>query len=170
MTGLDVAPASAMRARVGERERMRSFAARRFPGQTWPERGPVRALGRGVHCVILSVVTELAVHIAAHDTVAGPYTIIELVGQADVSAQNMPEVFAAEAAKAPRLLVIDLSGLSFIDSSALGVIVRTHRALQSNGGKLALVNPSPAVARILELVDIAHTIPVYATVEEATAT
>ena len=108
-------------------------------------------------------------NITAHDTVAGLCTVVELVGQADVSTQSMAEAFAAEVAKAPQLLVVDLSSLSFIDSSALGVIVRTYRALHLSGGKLALVNPSPAVARILELVDIAHTIPVYASIEEATA-
>ena len=81
----------------------------------------------------------------------------------------MSEALAAEVAKAPQLLVVDLSRLSFIDSSALGAIIRTYRALHRTGGKLALVNPSPSVARILQLVDIAHTIPVYLSVEEATA-
>lgn len=111
----------------------------------------------------------LALHVAARDTAAGTCTVVELVGQADVTAQSMPEVLAAEVAKAPRLLVMDLSKLSFIDSSALSVILRTHRALRRSGGKMALVNPSPAVARILQLVDIAHVIPVYASMDEATA-
>jgi anti-sigma B factor antagonist len=111
----------------------------------------------------------LELHVAEHDTAAGTCTIVELVGQADVSAQSMSAVLAAEVAKAPRLLVMDLSRLSFIDSSALGVIVRTHRALRGNGGKLALVSPSPAVARILQLVDIAQTIPVYSSMDEVTA-
>lgn len=113
--------------------------------------------------------TELAVHVAVHDTVAGPCTVVELVGQADVSAQEMSEAFAAEVGKAPRLLVVDLSKLSFIDSWALSVIFRANRAVRASGGELALVNPAPAVARILELVDIAHMIPVYASVDEAIA-
>ena len=111
----------------------------------------------------------LELHVAVHDTAAGTCTVVELVGQADISARSMSEVLAAEVAKAPGLLVVDLSRLSFIDSSALGVIVRTHRALRANGGKLALVSPSPAVARILQLVDIAQTIPVYQNMGEATA-
>jgi anti-anti-sigma factor len=133
-------------------------------------RGPgARAAGRAGRRGILGIVTELAVHIAVQDTAAGPRTVVELVGQADVSAQAMSEALAAEAAKAPQLLILDLSRLSFIDSSALGAIIRTHRALRGNGGKLALVNPSPSVARILQLVDIAHTIPVYPSVEDAAA-
>ncbi len=80
----------------------------------------------------------------------------------------MSEAFDAEVAKKPRLLVVDLSGLSFIDSSALSVIMRTYRALQRDGGTLALVSPAPSVARILQLVDIARMIPVYPNLEEAT--
>jgi anti-anti-sigma factor len=46
---------------------------------------------------------------------------------------------------------------SFIDSSALSVIMRAHRAMLRDGGTLALVSPSPAVARILDLIEAAGT-------------
>jgi anti-anti-sigma factor len=95
--------------------------------------------------------------------------VIQLVGEADVSTRGMAEVFDAEVAKRPRLVVVDISGLSFIDSSALSIIMRAHRALHRDGGTLALVSPSPAVARTLQLIDIARAIPVYPTLEEATA-
>lgn len=100
---------------------------------------------------------------------AGPCPVIQLVGEADASTQAISEAFAAEAARKPRLLVVDLSGLSFIDSWALSVIMRTNRALQSDGGTLALVSPTPSVARILQLIDIASMIPVYPNIGEATA-
>jgi anti-anti-sigma factor len=95
--------------------------------------------------------------------------VIQLVGEADASTRTMSEAFAAEVAKKPRLLVVDLSGLSFIDSWALSVIMRTYRALQREGGTLALVSPSPSVARVLQLIDIARMIPVFPSLEEATA-
>lgn len=81
----------------------------------------------------------------------------------------MAEVFDVEVAKRPQMLVVDLSALSFIDSSALSVIMRTYRALHRDDCTLALASPSPSVARILDLVDIAHTIPVYASLSEAIA-
>jgi anti-anti-sigma factor len=114
-------------------------------------------------------VTELSVSVSVHDGEGGPCTVIRLAGEADVSTRVMAEVFDAEVAKRPRLLVVDLSALSFIDSSALSVIMRTYRALHRDGCTLALAGPSPAVARILDLIDIAHTIPVYASLREATA-
>jgi anti-sigma B factor antagonist len=114
-------------------------------------------------------VTELSVSVAVHDGESGPCTVIQLVGEADASTPAMAEVFDAELAKRPRLLAVDLSGLSFIDSAALGVIMRAYRALHREGGTLALVSPSPNVARVLQLIDIAQVIRVYPSLEEATA-
>ena len=113
--------------------------------------------------------TELSVSTSVHDGEGGPCTVIGLTGEADVSTRAMADAFDAEVAKRPRLLVVDLSELRFIDSSALRVLMRTHRALDRDGGTLALVSPSPRVARILDLIDIAHAIPVYANLAEATA-
>jgi anti-anti-sigma factor len=114
-------------------------------------------------------VTQLSVSVSVHDGEGGPCTVICLAGEADVTTPAMAEVFDAEVAKRPRLLVVDLSALGFIDSSALSVIMVTYRALYRDGGTLALVSPSPTVARVLELIDIAGTIPVCATLEEAIA-
>jgi hypothetical protein len=47
------------------------------------------------------------------------------------------EVLGAEAAKKPRLLLVDVSGLTFIDSAALHEIVRAHRELRAEGCLLA---------------------------------
>jgi anti-anti-sigma factor len=58
----------------------------------------------------------------------------------------MAEAFDAEVARRPRLLVVDLPALRFIDSSALSVLMRSYRALHRDGGTLALVDPPPAVA------------------------
>jgi stage II sporulation protein AA (anti-sigma F factor antagonist) len=126
---------------------------------------PCPGIGGG----ILGIVTDLSVSVSEHDGESGPCRVITLAGEADVSTSAMAEAFDAEVAKRPRLLVVDLSALSFIDSSALSVLMRSSRALDRDGGTLALVDPSPAVARILDLINIAHTIPVYASLREATA-
>jgi anti-sigma B factor antagonist len=48
-------------------------------------------------------------------------------------------------------VTLDCSGLTFLDSSGLALFVTTHRACQARGAKLAIVNPSPCVIRLLEL-------------------
>ena len=63
-----------------------------------------------------------------------PYTLVELVGEADVTNSDaLHEVLDAEVAKQPRTLIIDLSGLRFMDSSALHVILRGQDAPADRG-------------------------------------
>jgi anti-anti-sigma factor len=120
-------------------------------------------------CDTIVGVTTLSVSVAALDSPAGPSTVLRLAGEADATTRTLHDALEAEAARKPRRLVIDMSGLSFIDSSALGAVIRAHRRLAEAGGTLALACPSDHVARILGLVDIAGVIPVYDSVEEAAA-
>jgi anti-sigma B factor antagonist len=48
-------------------------------------------------------------------------------------------------------LVLDLSGLQFIDSSGLRVLIAAHRELTALGGSLALRSPSETAQRLLEI-------------------
>lgn len=93
--------------------------------------------------------------------------VVRLAGEADVTTRELGDVLGAEAAKRPRLLLVDLSALTFIDSAALHEIVRAHRRLRADGGRLALVSPSPSVARVLQLSALDQVIPVHASADEA---
>jgi len=79
------------------------------------------------------------------------------------------EVLEAEVAKQPRTMIIDLSGLRFMDSSALHVILKANRTMDRQGGVLALASPRDPVAKMLRLTAADQLIPVYASVSEATA-
>ncbi|MFP5487104.1 MAG: STAS domain-containing protein [Acidimicrobiia bacterium] len=46
---------------------------------------------------------------------------------------------------------IDLSGVDFVDSSGLRVLIETHQLLEGRGDVLTLAHPSPAVLRMFEL-------------------
>lgn len=95
--------------------------------------------------------------------------MVRLGGEADVTTPALGDVLRAEAAKKPRVLLVDVSALTFIDSAALHEIVRAHRRLQADGCLMALVSPSRAVDRILRLSALDQVIPVYASAEEASA-
>lgn len=98
------------------------------------------------------------------------YTLVELSGEADVTnSEALRRVLEAEVAKAPRMLIIDLGALQFMDSSALHVILRATRTLDRHGGVLALARPAEPVARMLHLTATDQLIPVYGSVREATA-
>ena len=99
-----------------------------------------------------------------------PYTLVSLVGEADVTnAAALRDVLDAEVAKLPQTLIIDLSGLRFMDSSALHVILKANRTMDRQGGVLALASPRDAVAKMLRLTAADQLLPVYASVRDATA-
>lgn len=112
----------------------------------------------------------LTTSVATAESDSEPYTLVLLNGEADVTNCNdLRDALEAEVAKQPRTLVIDLSGLRFMDSSALHVILRANRALDRQGGVLALACPREPVAKMLRLTAADQLLPVYASVDEATA-
>ena len=69
----------------------------------------------------------------------------------EIDAHTAPDVAAAIATSAGGRLVIDLSGVEFVDSSGLRVLIDAHQRLQEAGGSLTIDSPSPAVRRLLEI-------------------
>jgi anti-anti-sigma factor len=57
------------------------------------------------------------------------------------------------------LLLLDLSGVSFLDCAGLRALVMTRRRVELHGGSLQLVAPSAAVRRILRLTGLQELIP-----------
>ena len=112
----------------------------------------------------------LTVSVTTPECAGEPFTLVELSGEADVTnSDQLRDLLDAEVAKEPRHLIIDLSGLRFMDSSGLHALLRANRGLDRQGGVLSLVAPQEAVARMLRLTAADRLIPVYATVEEAAA-
>ena len=112
----------------------------------------------------------LTTSVATVESGSEPYTLVELVGEADVTNSDaLRDVLDTEVAKLPRTLIIDLSGLRFMDSSALHVILRANRAMDRQGGVVALACLRDPVAKMLRLTAADQLIPVYPSVGEASA-
>jgi anti-anti-sigma factor len=112
----------------------------------------------------------LTISVATVESESEPYTLVQLVGEADVTnSDTLRDAFDAEVAKEPRTLIIDLSGLRFMDSSALHVILRANRAMDRLGGVLSLAGPREPVAKMLRLTAADQLVPVYPTVDDASA-
>jgi anti-sigma B factor antagonist len=115
-------------------------------------------------------VVPLTASVTTNESSAQPYTLVELAGEADVlGSEALQGVLDAQTRKRPGLLVIEMSALRYMDSSALQAILRAHRTLVKDGGRLALVNPHDTVARVLEMTEVDRIVPVYASVDEAVA-
>jgi len=97
-------------------------------------------------------------------------TVIDLSGEIDVShAPRLRELLGELITAGPGQLLINLSGVAFIDSSGLGVLIAAHRKAQEAGGVLGLADPQPSVRRVLELTRTNRVFQIFATVEEGLA-
>jgi anti-sigma B factor antagonist len=66
-----------------------------------------------------------------------------------------------------RLLLLDLSGLSFCDARGLSALVRTANDAESAGCGFGLIAPKPQVAKILRITALDSRFRVFATIEQA---
>lgn len=51
----------------------------------------------------------------------------------------------------PEVLAIDLSSITFMDSSGIGLIIGRYKLMKECGGKLEIRSPQPYIRRVLRL-------------------
>lgn len=66
-----------------------------------------------------------------------------------------------------KYLVFDLTEVTFIDSSGLGMILGRYRKVSCMGGRAALCGIRPKLSRMLEVSGLKTLMPVYQTRQEA---
>ena len=100
---------------------------------------------------------------------AGPaYTLVTLAGECDLhTGRQLRDVLTSEVSRGARRMILDLSGLSFMDSTGMQVLLSVRTVLNVRNGTLSVVAPQPVVARILELTGADQYIPVYGSLEDA---
>lgn len=63
-------------------------------------------------------------------------------------------------------VILDVSDLTFMDSTGLSLILSCYRALSERGGRLAIVNPARQVHRLLRATQVDEHIPVFWTISD----
>lgn len=96
----------------------------------------------------------------------GP-VVVALLGELDVmDAASVVAQLSALAARG-RVIIADLAGLEFIDSSGLAALVRVRRNARHAGGDLLLAAPQRPVLRVLAVTRLIDMFSVHAGVVEA---
>ncbi|HEU5206179.1 MAG TPA: STAS domain-containing protein [Gaiellaceae bacterium] len=106
-----------------------------------------------------------------HDVVIEQSASATIVrGSGELDAFAAPDLAAAflEVRGAASVLA-DLERVSFMDSTALGVIVRGVRTLDEEGARVQIVLPRGPARRIFEITTLDRALPVAATPAEALA-
>jgi len=97
-------------------------------------------------------------------------TVVAPTGRLDVAGAPALKDAIAEAVKnGPARVVIDMEGVSFVDSTGLGSVIAALKQIRSSQGELRLAAPNQQVRVVLELTTLDRVFPYFATVEEALA-
>lgn len=88
--------------------------------------------------------------------------LIRLEGRLDLNGTYSIEVqFVNRCAGDGVRVVVDLSGVNYVSSVGIPMLVNTAKSVVSRGGKMVFVNPQENVIKVLELVGVLQIIPVY---------
>ena len=64
-------------------------------------------------------------------------------------------------------LIMSFEGVTFMDSSGIGVVIGRYKKLSIRGGKLLVTNINSTIGKVFELSGLYKIIKVYASIEEA---
>ena len=83
---------------------------------------------------------------------SGGHLVVALRGELDLTdAASVTAALETVTAIGPRIIV-DLSGLEFIDAAGVAALARGRRQARDAGGDLLLAGPQPRVQRVLALI------------------
>ncbi len=100
--------------------------------------------------------------------VVGQTVVVSLVGQMAFKTRRIYHQALQEAReKSPRRIVVNLEGVTYIDSAGLGLIALAHQQLNLENIHFGIAGARGPVTRILELAQLHKMMLVYETEEEA---
>ncbi|MCA2190390.1 STAS domain-containing protein [Nonomuraea cavernae] len=93
-------------------------------------------------------------------------TVVKVDGVLDATTR---EQFADYLSLAGSDLILDLAGVTFMDSRALGLIVHQWQNSLASGAKFALVGVEYSKSKVMWITGLAQRLPLYDTLDDALA-
>jgi anti-sigma B factor antagonist len=104
-----------------------------------------------------------------HDPVDAGH-LIAITGELDIAATPELSTILLMAAGSPgTLVVLDLSDVEFVDSSALGTLLKAGGEIESRGKRLRIVCAGGPVRRLLEMTNLTNRFQLCPTRDDALA-
>jgi anti-sigma B factor antagonist len=100
----------------------------------------------------------------------GDHAVVTAAGEIDAAtADTLATAVAGALADGYPKVLADFAGVSFIDSTGLGVLVKSHRAAVAAGAVFAVVHPTPQTRKLIRVLGLDQLLRIYDTHEEALA-
>ena len=97
----------------------------------------------------------------------GDVTVLRCAGEIDISTGPILEDGLQRAYAAGGDLVLDMSAVSFMDSTGLGLFVTAAKACTSAGTRIGIAGAAPMVVKVLTVTGLNKLLPVWDSVEDA---
>jgi len=94
--------------------------------------------------------------------------VVSLEGEVDLEHSPQARKALLDAVSKNKKVVVDLSGVSYIDSSGIASLVEAFQTARKSGGEMILAMVSESALRVLQLARLDKVFTIAATVEEAT--
>lgn len=105
-----------------------------------------------VHAAPHSVAAECSLTMTVHADDVSHSATVAVAGELDLaSADQLAATLEEQTRRGRRYVRVDVSGLTFLDATALGVLAAAHHDLLAHRGTLTMTGVSPAVSRLLRI-------------------
>ncbi len=100
----------------------------------------------------------------------GEATLVEIEGEIDLHGAPQLRSALSELGATPSARVaLDLSGVSFLDSTGIGALVGALKKTRENGGQMAFFGARDRVTRVFQIAGLLGALPFYQTRDGALA-
>src|SRR6185312_5056717 len=96
--------------------------------------------------------------------------VVSVAGELDLhTAGDLSAELDDVIARRPRCVVVDLAGVTFLDSTALGVLVTASKRAHASGGRAVVVTDDPHTIKVFRITALDRVIDVRRTLVDALA-
>ena len=87
----------------------------------------------------------------------------------DIDLSNVPLLWSnlKAASEDGHNVIVDLSGVTYVDSTGLKALLDCHNIFLERGQRLAIAGPPPMLLKILNIVGLGNSIPISPSIEAA---
>lgn len=106
---------------------------------------------------------------AVESTSRGRIVVIAVSGDVDIATADDLRAHLVQGVECHDLVVVDLDGVGFMDSTGLGVLVASYNRATARGRHLVVARPQRIVKNALRLVQVDTVICIYDSLDDALA-